>query len=75
MGSAMAYYPSDVRAWAQERGEPVHDRGRLSYGVVADYFKAHPQVARSVAAEHGLPTSARGAVSRDFCEELAVLVR
>ena len=71
----MAYYPSDVRAWAQERGEPVHDRGRLSYGVVADYFKAHPQVARSVAAEHGLQAPARGTVSREFCRELAVLVR
>ena len=75
MGSPMTYYPGDVRAWAQECGEPVAERGRLSHGVVAAYFKAHPKVARSVAAEFGLLTSARGGVSREFCEELAVLVR
>lgn len=71
----MAYHPSEVRAWAHESGEPVAERGRLSRGVVAAYFKANPQVARLVAAEHGLRTSVRGAVSLATCEELATLVR
>lgn len=75
MGSAVAYHPSDVRAGAHEVGEPVAERGRLSRGVVAADFKAHPQVARLVAAEHRLHTSVRGGVSLATCEELAALVR
>ena len=75
MGSEMGYYPSEVRAWAHEVGEPVAERGRLSRGVVAAYLKANPRVARVVAAEHGLRTSVRGSVSLATCEELAALVR
>ena len=71
----MGYQPSEVRAWAQAVGEPVADRGRLSYEVVTAYLMANPQVARGLAAEHGLHVSARGRVSHATCEELAVLVR
>lgn len=74
-GSAMTYRSSDVRAWARDSGEPVAVRGRLSYELVTAYLKAHPQVTRTLAAEHGLAAPARGAVSLATCEELAVLVR
>ena len=75
IGNAMTYRPSDVRAWAQETGEPVAGRGRLSYDVVTAYLMANPQVTRGLAVEHGLHISTRGRVSRATCEELAVLVR
>ena len=71
----MTYLPSDVRAWAHSTGEPVAERGRLSYDVVTAYLKANPQVTRALAAEHGIDVPARGAVSLASCEELAVLVR
>lgn len=71
----MTYQPSDVRAWAQESGEPVAERGRLSYELVTAYLKANPRVTRELAAEHGVFASARGAVSQATCEELAFLVR
>ena len=71
----MTYQPSHVRAWAHETGEPVAERGRLSYEVVTAYLKANPSVTRELAAEHGVRTAPRGAVSLATCEELAVLVR
>ncbi len=71
----MTYHPSDVRSWAEEIGEPVAQRGRLSYELVTAFFKANPQVARLVAAEHGVRAPARGAVSMATCQELALLVR
>jgi hypothetical protein len=71
----MTYRPSDVRAWAQEAGEPVAERGRLSYEVVTAYLKANPQITRQLAAEYGVAAPARGAVSLATCGELAVLVR
>jgi len=72
---AMTYHPSDVRTWAQEAGEPVPARGRLSYGAVTAYLKANPKVTRALASEYGIDVPARGAVSFAACEELAVLVR
>jgi hypothetical protein len=71
----MTYHPSDVRAWANETGQPVSERGRLSYEVVTTYLKANPSVTRALAAEHGVHAAARGAVSQATCEELAVLLR
>jgi hypothetical protein len=71
----MTYQPSDVRAWAQANGEPIAERGRLSYEAVTRYLKANPHVARRLAAEHGMPVSARGAVSLATCKELAVVLR
>jgi hypothetical protein len=71
----MTYHPSHVRAWAHETGEPVAERGRLSYEVITAYLKANPSVTRAVAAEHGVHTAARGAVSQATCEELAVFLR
>jgi hypothetical protein len=71
----MTYQPSDVRAWAHEAGEPVAERGRLSYEIVIAYLKSNPRVTRELAAEHGVYAPARGAVSIATCEELAVLVR
>lgn len=71
----MTYHPNDVRAWAQDVGEPVAVRGRLSYVTVTAYLKANPKVTRALAAEHGVDVPARGAVSLAACEELAVLVR
>jgi len=69
------YQPSDVRVWAEEAGEPVAARGRLSYETVTAYLKANPRVTRELAAELGVYAPARGAVSLATCEELAVLVR
>ncbi len=74
-GDAMTYHPSEVRAWAQESGEPVAVRGRLSYGTVTAYLRANPKVTRVLANEFGVDVPARGAVSMATCEELAVLVR
>ena len=74
-GNAMTYHPSAVRAWAHETGEPVAERGRLSYEVVTAYLKANPSVTRALAAECGVHTPARGGVSLATCEALAVLVR
>ena len=71
----MTYEPSEVRAWAHEVGEPVAERGRLSYQVVTAYLKAHPQVARELASQHDLPVPGRGAVGRSTCAEIALLVR
>jgi hypothetical protein len=71
----MTYHPSDVRAWAYETGEPVAERGRLSYEVVTAYLKANPQITRAIAAEYGVDVPARGAVSLASCEELAVILR
>jgi hypothetical protein len=42
---------------------------------VTAYLKANPQVTRRLAAEYGVPVSARGAVSLASTEELAVLLR
>ena len=75
IGNAMGYQPSEVRVWAQQAGEPVAGRGRLSYEVVTAYLMANPQVTRGLAAEHGVHISTRGRVSQATCEELAVLVR
>ena len=75
IGNTMRYQPSEVRAWAQQAGEPVASRGRLSYEVVTAYLLANPQVTRGLAAEHGVRTPTRGRVSQATCEELAVLVR
>jgi hypothetical protein len=75
METLMSYVPADVRSWAQATGEPVADRGRLSYEVATAYFKANPRVTRQLAAEVGLNVPARGAVSQATCEELAPLVR
>ena len=75
IGNAMGYKPSEVRAWAQAVGEPVADRGRLSYEVVTGYLMANPQVTRGLAVEHGVHISTRGKVSQATCEEIAVLVR
>jgi hypothetical protein len=69
------YQPSDARAWAHEAGEPVAERGRLSYDTVVAYLKANPRVSRELAAELGVYAPARGAVSLATCEELAFLVR
>ena len=71
----MTYEPSEVRAWAHEVGEPVAERGRLSYQVVTAYLKANPRVARELASEHDLPVPGRGAVSRSTWAEIARLVR
>lgn len=71
----MIYSPGDIRAWAQEVGEPVAGRGRLSYQVIAAYLKAHPQITRGLAADHGVSVSARGAISWASCEELTRLMR
>lgn len=71
----MTYRPSDVRAWAQESGEPVAERGRLSYELVTAYLKANPKITRELAAEYGVHAPPRGAVSLATCEELAVFVR
>jgi hypothetical protein len=71
----MTYEPSQVRAWAHEAGEPVAERGRLSYHLVTAYLKANPQVARELASEHDLPVPSRGAVSLSTCAEIALLVR
>ena len=73
--NAMTYPPNDGRAWAQDAGEPVAVRGRLSYVTVTAYLKANPRVARALAAEFGGDVPDRGAVSLATCEELAVLVR
>lgn len=75
MGIAMAYEPSQVRAWAQRAGMPVGTRGRLSYEVVTAYLVAHPSVARELASELGITISSRGKVSQTACEELATFVR
>jgi hypothetical protein len=75
IGNAMGYQPSEVRAWARAVGEPVADRGRLSYEVVTAYLMANPQITRGLAVEHGVHISTRGRVSQATCEELAVLVR
>jgi hypothetical protein len=71
----MTYHPSDVRVWAQDVGEPVPERGRLSYGAVTAYLKANPKVTRALAAEYGVEIPARGAVGLAACEALAVIVR
>ena len=71
----MGYGPSQVRAWAQQTGEPVATHGRLSHEVVTTYLMAHPSVARDLATENGIPISSRVKVAQATCEELALLVR
>jgi len=47
----MGFRPSEVRAWAQEVGEPVASRSRLSYEAVTADLMANLHVTRGLAAE------------------------
>ena len=70
----MALDPSDVRRWAEQTKIPTSDRGRLSRNTTALYLKAHPSLARELAANLGVDLPSRGPVSALACEQIAQLL-
>lgn len=59
---------STIRSWANENKVPVGSRGRLGPVAKTAFFKAHPSVAREVAAASGIEVSKRGRISDETIE-------
>jgi len=54
---------SDIRAWVQQQGMTVSDRGGLSQDVMAAYDKAHQKPRAAKAVKPGRAASAPGATA------------
>ncbi len=70
----MTLDPSDVRRWAKQTEIPTSDRGRLSRSTTALYLKAHPSLARELAAHLGVDVPSRRPASAWACEQVADLL-
>lgn len=64
----------EFRTFAQDNGQPVGKRGRLSVDTIAFYLAAHPAQARAAAHAYGVPIGARGRISQATIQQIAEVV-